>query len=114
MAHVPGSPDGGLDRAPVVHGAAGELAPRPQDLLHRLVVALLELAVGELRRSTPPRPATRPSRGPRIAERAVALHLEVRVDPAQLAADHRVVEQRPPRRRRAHRTARMSWRNAAA
>src|SRR5215510_10018566 len=71
-----------------------ELAEGAEDLDRQLVVALLELGVRELcdRRRGPRRVALLERR--EDAERGVTLHLQVGVDPSQLRAHGRILDQR--------------------
>src|SRR3990172_4493666 len=72
------------------------ISDEPEDIERQLVVALLELSVRELGdgRRRARRIALQERR--EDAEPRVALDLEVGVDPPQLGADDRVVEERPP------------------
>src|SRR5919202_2997011 len=73
---------------------AGELAVRPEDLLDQLLDPLVELRVVELgdrrlRAGAPPLLQPRED-----AQRAVAQHLDLGVDAAELLADQRVLDRR--------------------
>src|SRR5205807_2909577 len=93
-----GGPGAGLARRGVdlleLLAGGHHLAPGAEDLQRGLVVALLELRVGELRdRRLGPRPLALVQRG-QHAQAGIALHLELGVELAHLRPHDRIVEQR--------------------